>query len=372
MRSSLEASSFRIVVLASGLAMLSAACGSSSGTPSGAGGSSASDAGGDVKSDSGPGDVPPGDSGAGGKADSGAGGMMMMVDAGMGGAMLVPPWHAFLPLNVAAAGSGTANGTLLDLSPNHYDATYFGTTISFANGSMNLTGVGSETVVVPPKGTIPAVDVTGSYSVSAWVTLTNAGGFRTVVSGEGVNISSFFLQKRADTNAWAFTTIASDAIAAPGCIVPGPATPDGGPAPSPVTPVANMQYHLVGTADATTGMHILYVNGVESGRLGCGAGPSWADTGVLGIGHGIFASNRVDNVQGAIAEVGVINRVLTPAEVTSLYARGRMFMPPPVDAGPDLPPATDSGTDVPSTDAGTDVPAGNDAPPATDGGDNGG
>jgi hypothetical protein len=120
------------------------------------------------------------------------------VDAGTGGAALNPPWHAFLPLAMAAPGSVPANGTTLDLSPNHYDATYFGTTLSFANGSLNLTGSGSEFVVVAPKNGVPAVDVTGSYSVSAWVTMANVGGFRTFVSGEGLNIASFFLQKRGD------------------------------------------------------------------------------------------------------------------------------------------------------------------------------
>jgi hypothetical protein len=209
---------------------------------------------------------------------------------------------------------------------------------------MNLTGVGSETVVVPPKGTVPAVDTSGSYSVSAWVTLANVGGFRTVVSGEGVNIASFFLQKRADTNAWAFTTESTDSTSAPGCIVPpGPTAPDGGPAQSPVTPLVNVQYHLVATVDATTNVHTLYVNGVASGQLTCGAG--FADTGVLGIGHGIFNANRVDNVQGAIAEVGVIGRVLTPAEVAALFARGRIGMPP-VDGGGQGGAPGDSGTDA--------------------------
>jgi hypothetical protein len=142
--------------------------------------------------------------------------------------------------------------------------------------------------------------------------------------------------------------------------------PDGGPAPTPVTPLANVQYHLVATVDATTMVHILYVNGVESGRLTCGAG--FADTGILGIGHGIFNTGRVDNVQGAIAEVGVINRVLTPTEVADLFARGRIGMPPPdagVDAAPDTAPDTaapaDTGTDTPaSTDTGGNVDAGTD------------
>ena len=120
MRSSLETSSFRVVLLASGLAIFSAACGSSSGTPNGAGGHTAdagsdvkgtggvtgtggkTDAGGDVKADAGTGGM-----GTGGKVDagpdSGTGGMV--VDSGVDtGPMLNPPWHAYLPLVTATAG----------------------------------------------------------------------------------------------------------------------------------------------------------------------------------------------------------------------------------------------------------------------------
>jgi len=390
MRPNLQALSFRLAILASGLAMFALACGGSSSSSGGKGGSpgdgsagaggAKTDGGsgggsGGAKTDGGSGGGSGGavaDSGAGGAGggtggaqgnDSGAGGQAGVdagVDSGTGGTALVPPWHAFLPLAAAAPGSTATNGTTLDLSPNHYDATYFGTTLSFANGSLNLTGSASEFVVVPPKNGVPAVDVTGSYSVAAWVTMTNVAGFRTFVSGEGQNIASFFLQKRGDSNAFAFTTAAVDSITnTGGCIAPGPAT-DGGTPQIPVTPVVSTQYHLAATRDATTGIQILYVNGVESGRNSCVAG--FADTGILGIGHGIFNTGRVDNVQGAIAEVGVINRVLTPAEVAALYARGRIGMPPP-DAGTTPPDAgtPDAGIDAPAaTDAGTDTATGTD------------
>ncbi len=379
MRSSLETSSFRIAVLASGLAILSAACSGSSGTPNGAGGSSAdagsdakagtggsgaggkADAGGDVKADSGTGGM-----GMGGKTDSGTdsgtGGMgtggTVVIDAAVDtGPMLNPPWHAYLPLVTAATGAGTAMGTSLDLSPNHYDSTWFGSTLSFMNGSVNLTGVATENVVVPAKAGVPAVDVTGSYSVQAWVTMTNVGGFQTVVSGEGFNIASFFLQKRVDLGgAWFFTTQAGDAISSANCIAPPLAAVDGGPAQNPVVVLANVQYHLVATRDATTNTQILYVNGAESGRATCPAG--FVDTGILGIGHSVFNGGRVDQVQGAISDVGVINRVLTPAEVTALFNKGRTYVaPPPPDAGPDLP--ADTGTDVPAApDGGTEAGGG--------------
>ena len=382
MRSTWEALPSRFAILACGLTVFAAACGGGGGGGTGGAAGTKTDGGaGGVKTDGGTGGAAGaktdagtgGTTGAGGKMDAGGDSGDALTGAGgagtggmaggTGGIMLTLPWHAFLPLNMAGPGSTSSNGMVLDLTANHYDGTYFGNTITFGNGSMNLVGSGSEFVVVPPKGGVPAVDVTGSYSVSAWVTLTNTSNFRTVVGGEGANISSFFLQKRGDgPNAWSFTTIGSDATSAPACIAPPPVPIDGGPAQSPVSPQANVQYHLVGTADSTTGVHLLYVNGVESGRANCAVGPSWADTGILGIGHGIFNTGRVDNVAGSIAEVGVINRALTAAEVAALYAHGRIGMPTP-DAG------TDTGVDAPA-DAPADAPP--DTPADTGPGDTGG
>jgi hypothetical protein len=375
MRSSQQAHSFRVAVLASGLAILSAACGSSSGTPNAGTGGKTGDAGTDTKSDAKV-DTGTGAGGAGGKTDSGTGtgGKMdsgtdtgtggMAVDSGTDtGTQLNPPWRAYLPLVTTGPGSTAAMGTSLDLSPNHYDATYYGSTVSFANGSVNLTGVNTELVVVQPKSGVPAVDVTGSYSVQAWVNMTDVTGFQTFLSGEGFNIASFFLQKRADNGgAFAFTTQAGDSVSSGNCISPPTAPIDGGPTPSPVVAVVNTLYHLVATRDGTTGTQILYVNGVESGRNTCPAG--FVDTGILGIGHGVFLAARGDFVHGAISDVGVINRVLTPAEVTDLFNRGRTFVPPPPpDAGPDVAP--DAGTDT-APDAPADVPT------ATDGSADGG
>ena len=74
------------------------------------------------------------------------------------------------------------------------------------------------------------------------------------------------------------------------------------------------------------------MNGAESGRKTCPAG--FVATGVLGVGHGVFNGARTDFVTGAVSDVGVINRVLTPTEVANLFARGRTYVPPPpADAG---------------------------------------
>jgi hypothetical protein len=297
--------------------------------------------------------------GTGGKVDAGTGGMGtggMVVDSGVDtGPMLNPPWRGYWPLVMASPGGTAAMGMTPDIGPNQYNATWFGNTVSFMNGSVNLTGMGSENIVVPPKVGVPVVDVTGSYSVQAWVTLkaqpapNPTGFFQTVVSGEGFNIASFFLQKRVDLGgAWFFTTQAGDSISSANCIAPPlPGGPDAGPQ-NPIVAVAGTLYHLVATRDSTTSTQILYVNGVESGRNTCPAG--FTDTGVLGIGHSIFNNGRVDQVTGSISDVGVINRVLTPAEVTMLFNKGRTFVPPPPpDAGPDMAP--DAPGDAPADGA---------------------
>jgi Concanavalin A-like lectin/glucanases superfamily len=380
MRSNLQGRSSRVATLACSLAILvSAACGGggSSGTGGQAGTRTDAGVGGQAgaKVDGGAG------TGAGGAADAatdtgGTGGQGgMAIDAGIDGAAGSPlplgiSWNAFLPLGAAAPGSSTVLGTTNDLGPNHFDATYYGTTISFTNAALNLTGLGAELVLIPPKNSVPAVNVTASYSVSVWVTLANVDGYRTVISGEGVNIASFFLQKRADTNAWAYTAPPGDSIVGAGCVIPSGPPVDGGPVPNPITPIINTQYHLVATKDSTTGLAILYVNGVESGRGTCPQG--WADTGVVGIGHGVFAGNRGDNVQGSIAELGLINRVLTPTEVANLFAAGRAGTVHP-DGGTDVAPdiAPDLVPDLGTGEAGP-VDAPSDSGPATDAASDGG
>ena len=366
MRSICEASWSRVAIVAGGLTLLFSACGGGGGSGGTGGRKSDGGMGGQagVKTDGGAGTGGAAtDAGTGGRIDGGAGGAATdggaggqgdaATDGGAGGFALSLPWHAFLPLAAAAPGSGPANGTTNDVTANHYDATYFGTTLSFVNAALNLAGAAAELVLIPGKNGVPAVDVTGSYSVSVWATLANVGGYKTVVSGEGVNVASFYLQKRGDTNAWAFAVFPTDATG-PGCVVP-PVPTDGGAPANRVTPVVNTEYHLVATRDATTGTDVLYVNGVESGRGVCAGG--WADTGIVGVGHGIYGGSRGDFVQGSLAELGLINRVLTPAEVADLFARGRTGAVRPdagTDAGVDVP--ADVGVDAP-VDTGVDVPA---------------
>lgn len=232
-------------------------------------------------------------------------------------------WNAFLPLAHGSSGSG-GPGTTPDVSSHGYSATY-AHGISFVGAAMIMTGGGD--VSIPPQLSVPAVDLTASYSVAAWVTMSDAGGWRTFVSADGTEVSEFYLQKRGDTNRFGFTLSTSDSNAGVNtpCI-----------ASSAFVPEANTRYHLVATRDATTGIDTLYVDGVASGKATCPAstGVGWAgDT--FGIGHGMYNGSNTDYVAGSLSRVGLIGRVLTPDEVAAVYALGPgSGEPPPGGAGP--------------------------------------
>jgi hypothetical protein len=144
--------------------------------------------------------------------------------------------------------------------------------------------------------------------------MTDTSGWRTFVSADGTKVSEFYLQKRNDTKTFAFALATSDTnggVSAP-CI-----------ASSSTTPAANTLYHLVATRDATTGLDTLYVNGVAAGTATCLAstGIGWRAA-TFGIGHGMYNGSNTDYAAGTISGVGLLNRVLSPAEVAALYPLG--------------------------------------------------
>jgi hypothetical protein len=220
-------------------------------------------------------------------------------------------WSAFFPL---AAGSGAPgeSGESADVSGHGFFVSY-GPVISFSNSAMVMSGSGD--VSVPPSATGPVLDLTGSYSVSVWVTMTDTSDWRTFVSADGNTVSAFYLQKRSDTGQFGFTLSTSDSndgVSAP-CVTS-----------STVTPQANTPYHLVATRDGATGLDTLYVNGVADGSKTClsSDGVGWAAT-TFGIGHGMYNGANTDYFAGSVSGVGLINRVLSASEVAALYALGR-------------------------------------------------
>jgi hypothetical protein len=78
-------------------------------------------------------------------------------------------------------------------------------------------------------------------------------------------------------------------------------------------------YHLVFTYDGTSG--ILYINGTSQGSLTYSTTLSY-NTQAWNIGADTSNAPPVENFAGAIDELGIWNRALTSAEVTSLYNSG--------------------------------------------------
>jgi hypothetical protein len=154
----------------------------------------------------------------------------------------------------------------------------------------------------------PVVDSSRSFSISVWVRLDQLDTWETFVSQDGQNVSSFYLQKR-DTGQFAFTTFPTDSTSAAPCV-----------AWAALRPRVGEWYHLVATRDSTTGEQRVYVDGVLSGKVNCTG--SFRATGPLVVGRGKWGT-PADWAAGALDELGVSNRVLSPSEIVNLYLQGR-------------------------------------------------
>jgi len=167
--------------------------------------------------------------------------------------------------------------------------------------ALALNGSASANVVVPN----PVVDTSASFTVSAWVNLSNVSGYQTIVSIDGSNVSGFFLQKRADTGEFAFTRLAGDSTGA------ATATASANTAPS-----AGTWYHLVGVDDVAAGVLRLYVDGQE--QTDAAYTGQWKATGPTAIGRGLYGGNPVDFVSGSVDDVQIYQGAMTSAQVQTL------------------------------------------------------
>jgi transcriptional regulator with XRE-family HTH domain len=200
-------------------------------------------------------------------------------------------------------GSGTTtldtsgNGNLAQIHGATWTTGRYGNALSF-NGS-------SDTVDINR----PIVETSNSFSVAAWVQLSNLSHWQTAVSQDGNNVSGFYLQYAPPnfglSGQFAFSLVASDSISGPTIR-----------ATSNFSPVANTWYHLVGVYNAATSQSSLYVNGVlRSTQM---VPSTWDASGETVIGRGKWARAR-DFWSGQITNVRIYNRALSSADVTSLY-----------------------------------------------------
>ena len=158
----------------------------------------------------------------------------------------------------------------------------------------------------------PVIDTTQSFTVSAWVYLTNTNGYQTFVSQDGTQVSGFYLQLRADTGRFAFTRPAYDSPKALGVIASAPN----------IIPQPNEWYHLAGVYDEAKQTISLYVNGVLQQTQPYVE--NWGATGPLAVGRSLFNSSKVDFVSGNIDDVRTYTGALNAGAISQLAGPGQL------------------------------------------------
>ncbi|MFJ6985006.1 MULTISPECIES: LamG domain-containing protein [unclassified Streptomyces] len=149
----------------------------------------------------------------------------------------------------------------------------------------------------------PVVDTTKSFSLSAWVRLSDVSRSQTFVSQQATTLSGFALHYSNSAKRFAFSRYNSDV-----------ATPTSSRSMSLTAPVAGVWSHLTGVYDAVAQSVQLYVNGRPQGDPVAFTSP-WAATGPLQIGRFHNSTGYVEYFSGLVDEVHVWTRVLADEEV---------------------------------------------------------
>ncbi|NJP33454.1 LamG-like jellyroll fold domain-containing protein [Micromonospora thermarum] len=150
-----------------------------------------------------------------------------------------------------------------------------------------------------------ALSNTSSYTVSAWVRLTDKSVNRTAVSKDGSRTSGFFLNYVAADDRFAFSRVTSDSDSA----TPVRAT-------SNTAPVLGKWTHLTGVYDTASGRMKLYVDGVLQTTTAAVGG--WNATGGYVVGRAKWAGAAANIWHGGIDDVRIYGKALTDAQVADL------------------------------------------------------
>ncbi|CAM5415478.1 hypothetical protein SALBM135S_03712 [Streptomyces alboniger] len=149
----------------------------------------------------------------------------------------------------------------------------------------------------------PAVDTSGTFSVSAWVNLPERPKDDvSVVSQDGTAVPGFDLGYDVDTRSWTFRTPMNDMEGMGSWKVSG------------ARAVPGSWTHLIGVYDDEMGTLSLFVNGdlieedVQKRRT------KWKATGGLQIGRKLSLDGYTSHFKGSIADVKVYDRVVPEAE----------------------------------------------------------
>ncbi|WP_433346316.1 LamG-like jellyroll fold domain-containing protein [Micromonospora sp. CA-111912] len=156
----------------------------------------------------------------------------------------------------------------------------------------------------------PSLNTTQSYSVSAWVKLSDLNQDQAIVGEGGNNNGAFFLKYSKFFDRWEFISALADTASTTWTSV----------ARSTAVPAVNTWTHLTGVFDAGTKEMSLYVNGSLSGS---GTNPSpWNGLTPLSVGGILIGPNEVQLVNGAIDNVQIFQETLSADEVGTLYGAG--------------------------------------------------
>lgn len=165
-----------------------------------------------------------------------------------------------------------------------------------------MTGTGKQA-----QTTGPVVDTTKSFSVAAWVRVTDTGTTccRTIVSQDGAVTNGFNLYYVPNPKQWGFSMYNADGTSTQGNFVFAPA-------------VANTWTHLSAVYDDEQKQMRLYVNGTLAGTTSHDS--TWNATGALHVGYAKWGAGQSNTGPGQIADVQVYNRVLVNHDFTGQLA----------------------------------------------------
>jgi hypothetical protein len=146
------------------------------------------------------------------------------------------------------------------------------------------------------------VDTSASFSVSAWVRLDRQAGNAVVAEQRGTKAAGFGLHYHAVNKTWVFVL--------PGADVDDQAQTSWYFVESPLPAAVGTWTHLAGTYDGATRQLTLYVDGEPAGTAV--RQTPWHASGPVQVGR-LF--------DGALDEVAMYDRVLSPAEVRAIVSR---------------------------------------------------
>jgi RHS repeat-associated protein len=180
------------------------------------------------------------------------------------------------------------------------------TSVTWSGGAGTFNGSSSD---ITTNG--PVLNTAGSFSVSAWANVASDTTSYQGIAGQQSTAEDGFRLQYTGTGLWSFNRTTTDTATSPTLVSVN----------STAAAQTGTWTHLVGTFDASTGTMTLYVNGVAQGTAADTT--PFAASGPLGIGADQWKAKITDWFDGSIANVQVYPRVLSPAEVTTLFNAGR-------------------------------------------------